>query len=66
MGEILLGVPQDSMFRPLIFIIYICDLFFENCDIDIANYANDNTSYTRSLDLDSVIFKLRKNTEIIF
>ena len=66
MGEILLGVPQDSMVRPLIFIIYICDLFFENCDIDIANYANDNTSYTCSLDLDSVIFKLRKNTEIIF
>ena len=66
MGEIPLGVPQDSIFRPLVFNIYICDLFFENCDIDIANYADDNTSYTCSLDLDSVIFKLQKNTEIIF
>ena len=46
--------------------IYICDLFLENSDIDIANYPDDNTPYACSSDLDSVIFKLQKTTEIIF
>ena len=50
----------------LLFNIYICDLFIENSDTDIANYADDNTPYTCSSDLDSIIFKLQKNTERIF
>ena len=51
---------------PLLFNIYICDLFIENSDIDITSYADDNTPYACSSDLDSVIFKLQKNTERIF
>ena len=51
---------------PLLFNIYICDLFIENSDIDIANYADDNTPYACSSDLDSVTFKLQKNTEKFF
>ena len=57
-AEILFGVPQGSIFGPLFFNIYICDLFLENSDIDIANYADDNTPYPCPSDLDSVIFKL--------
>ena len=65
-AEILFGVLQGSILRPLLFNIYICDLFIENSDIDIADYADDNTPYTCSPDLDSVIFKRQKNTERIF
>ena len=51
--------------RTISFSIHICDLFFENSDIDIPNYVDDNTPYACSSDLDSVIFKLQKNTERI-
>ena len=65
-AEILFGLVQGSILGPLLFNIYICDLFLKNSDIDIANYDDDNTPCDCSSDLDSIIFKLQKNTERIF
>ena len=65
-AEILFDVAQGPILGPLLFNIYICDLFLENSDIDIANYADNNTLYACSSDLDPVIFKLQENTERIF
>ena len=48
-AEIIFGVPQGSIVRPLLFNIYVCDLFFENSDINIANYADDNTPYAQEI-----------------
>ena len=62
-AEILFSVPQGSILGPLLFNIYICGLFLENSHIDIANYADDNTLYACSSDLDSVLLKLQKNTD---
>ena len=43
--EILFGVLQGSILGPLLFNIFICDLFMSLNDIEIASYADDNTPY---------------------
>ena len=50
----LFRVPQDSIFGPLLFSIYICDMFYDINDCNIASYADDNTPYASSRNLDAV------------
>ena len=63
--EILLsGVPQGSILGPLLFNIYICDMFFEIPEnIDFAGYADDNTPYTYSSKIEDVLSNLQGASE---
>ena len=59
------GVPQGSILGPLLFNIYMNDIFWFTPDIQIANYADDSTPYATSKDIESLLDILEKNTEIL-
>ena len=58
--EIVFGVPQGSILGPLLFNVFLANLFFILNDVDIASYADDNTPYVIANDIDDVIASLEK------
>ena len=57
--ELLCGVPQGSVLGPILFNIYLNDLFYDL--FDVCNFADDTTLYACDTKLENVLSQLEDN-----
>ena len=63
--EIKLGIPQGSILGPLLFNIFLNNIFLFLEETSICNFADDNTIYASSKCTENVILKLKNDVEIL-
>ena len=63
--DILFGVSQGFILGPLLFDIFLCDLFLFLHDTLVANCADDNTPYCTGVKISDVLIKLENTAETL-
>ena len=61
-----MGYTFGSIFGPILFNIFLSDLFLVVQNVDFPSYADDNTIYDASDSIDKVIFSLQESSKNLF
>ena len=64
--EIVFRVPQEFILGPLLFNMFLCDLFFIMNETDFASCADDNTPYVVGSNTEDVIINLQNASLTLF
>ena len=64
-GKVLNGVPQGSILGPLLFNIFLNDIFLSLQKCDLANYADDSTLYTSDKSISNLVNSLSQYFTIL-